>query len=105
MDRRIALLAASQMGGGKIVNKITFKTYTKGPEVYAKQYCDFTPTSRVDIAFYAVSGYQSAHTYISPSYSEDGLSIILGLTLDAPFTVDWDPKEDGNYIYEVVLEQ
>lgn len=92
--------------GGKIVNKITFKNfYTIGPEVYAKRYCDFTPTSAVDINFYSVSGNKTGSTFVSPTNHSDGARISLGLTFDAPFTADWTPKEDDTYIYEVVLEQ
>jgi hypothetical protein len=108
MDRRRALLAASQTGGGggKIVNKITFKDFsTMGPEVYAKRYCDFPPTSIVDIQFYSVDGSYISSSRVSPSSHADGAKIILGLTFQAPFTADWTPKEDDTYIYEVVLEQ
>ena len=92
--------------GGKIVNKITFKDiHTVGPEFIAKRYCDFIPTSIVDIIFYSVSGTETNRASVSPSYHENGVDIVLGLTFEAPFTADWTPKEDDTYIYEVVIEQ
>ena len=95
-----------ESGGDKIVNKITFKNlYTAGPEALADVYYDFTPTSLVDIEFYSASGYKSGHTFISPSDHADGWKVSLGLTMDAPFTAEWTPKEDDTYIYEVIIEQ
>ena len=104
MDRRRGLLTASMPsgGGGKIVNKITFKNLRGEMELTADIYCDYIPTSLVNIVFVGVSGIQYS-TFVSPTKYEN--STIIGLKMDSPFTVNWTPREDDTYMYEVVIEQ
>lgn len=60
---------------------------------------EFPPTSVVDIYF--TNGYM-----ITCAPSKYNGYAVAGMVLDLPLTIgNYYPKEDENYIYEVVIEQ
>lgn len=105
MSRRNSLLASlsnNSGGGGKLVNTITINNLRGGgygPEIKVDFSSKFPPTSIVDIYF--TNGYRI--TCSPANYNGEALA---GLPLDLPLTIgNYYPKEDENYIYEVVIEQ
>lgn len=98
MNRRRALLAASQTGGGKIVNHGVLTIEQGNKSFVATIVFDFPCASTISI--HIISSIRA----INEGISEGNISrSFMGLGKFQSFT--YSPTEDDTYIYEITIEQ
>ena len=106
MMRRRALLAASQTGGGKTVNRIVLHPIVGEKGSLTVNYNAAFPVASVISIRISTTGVEGVGQINIPKNGQSGRKTTLDVMVNSPEiqVLTFVPREDDTYRYEVVIE-